>query len=220
MAAAERLNGLTSRQAFARERLLREGRAPGVYRSTPLLSSSGSEIEVYHDFDLLVRDPINARDMVELLSGEIESIRAAHKVDLLGFIDKTGNTVGAIMFAAALSIETGIPHIEIRLWKHLPSERIKLPSTDDKRPISNKLRGSSVLIITDHSTRGTEVFDAIDTVEDLGGNVNDVIVHSVHKAQFSESMDSFKERGVEIHHFVEIPDDFEREGIQRLKVYS
>jgi orotate phosphoribosyltransferase len=210
----------TARQNVVRERLINEARAPGVYRSSPLLSSSGQQIEVYHDFDLLVTDPLNSKDAVELFSDEIRRIRIDFEPDLslLGFIDKKANTTGAIALAGAISIETGIPYVPIRLWKDLPSERVKLPSTDIGRPVSQKLLGEKLALITDHSTTGTELLDAVDAVDSLGGTVTDVISYTLNEALFAE--EDFRSRGIRVHYFAALPRSFQERSIERVKIHA
>ena len=213
----ERPRAFTSRQNVLRERLVNQARAPGVYRSTPLLPSSGEDIEVYHDFDLLVADPINARAVVEVFSEEIRRIDAEDEVTLLGFIEKSGNTTGAISLAGAISIETGIPQLAVRLWKDLPSERIKLPSLED-RPRKQKLLGENVVVVTDHSTTGIELLDAIETVHNLGGCVRDAVVYTLNEHLFQR--DAFQSQGVRVQFIRALPREFQEANVERVKVYA
>jgi len=95
----------------------------------------------------------------------------------LGFIEKDGiGTVGALRLSGFISSLTDVPNILIRHNRELPYARIKVSKkyqVEDKQ----RLEGKNVLIISDVSTTGTELMDAIKDVQDNGGTVTDAILY-------------------------------------------
>ncbi len=153
-------------------------RAPGAYTSSTHLLSSGDEADFYVDFDLLVRDPARADEVVRLYAEGIAEVQYLDPIHMLGFIEKEGNTVGAVSAALALSILTQLPHIVIRLRKQAMSERLKLKSGSGLEA-GQRLNGRNVALICDHATRGTELASAVDSVHFFGGKVTRILFFSV-----------------------------------------
>jgi orotate phosphoribosyltransferase len=66
----------------------------------------------------------------------------------------------------------------IRQGKELPFEKIKLP-TRKGLPAAQKLAGQCVALITDHTTSGAEILQAVRAIEAVGGRVSDVIAYTI-----------------------------------------
>jgi len=170
------------------ETFFREGWA--IKQSTHLYRK-GLKEKFYFDFDNLTTDPINCREITELYCKEIEEIRKLRDIDYLAFIEKaSGGTIGAIRFAAAISIFTELPNITIRLAKEISYERVKFNPPE-------KLKGLIGLIITDHITTGTEVLLAVDAIEENEGKISDVVTYVLRVDRVNRN--EFQRRNINLH---------------------
>lgn len=145
---------------------------PGFYRASKHVSDAGEPLDRYFDFDIVFRDPGFCRLAVQKLSENVKDRAAKERVDYIAFLEKRANTTGAITLAGALSIDTGIPHLIIRLRKDIPHERIKFPSEAGKEP----LKDAKIVLITDYANTGRELQPAVRAVVNLGGKVAAVVV--------------------------------------------
>lgn len=199
------------------QRVLWGFRAPGAYTSSTHLLSSGDEARFYVDFDLIVRDPTRADEVVRLYAEAITAVKYVDPIHLLGFIEKDGNTVGALSGALALSILTQLPHVVVRLRKQAMSERLKLKSGSGLE-IGRRLEGRNVALVCDHATRGTELTLAAESVAFFGGKVTRIFLFSVRADKFE--WDEFKSKGITIHARYRVPDDLEAAGIHPQKLVT
>lgn len=153
-------------------------RTPGALRTSTHASRMGLKRPFYMDFDHLVHDPVQCEQIVRLIAEKIEQIQASHSLHAVGFLEKAdGGTTGALTIAGAVSIFTRLPNLVVRLWKDIPSERIKLPPVPGQ-PASERLAEMSVVVVTDHSTSGDELLRAAEAVEHFGARVEDVIIYT------------------------------------------
>jgi len=183
-------------------------KVPGVIKKSIRLFRMGLSEPYYVDFDVLINDPYICEQIVRLYAIKIMEISRERPIELLGFIEKySGGTIGAIRIAGAISIYTRIPNVPIRLTKEIGFERVKIPPIIGK-PRKGRLSGIKVAIITDHSTTGGEVLNAIDAVEYNGGNVTDVIAFSVRTDAIK--LEDFNKKGVVFHSLYKLPEDLQK----------
>ena len=159
--------------------------APGAIKSSLRFFKSGTAEDYFFDVDYLLNDPVSCETVVRLYVDQIQKILRHHRVDFLAFIEKptggpkpSGGTVGAIRLAGAISIYSGVPNVIIRLVKNQPCDKIKVPY-DFGKPQFEQLTGTNVILVTDHISKGREVFNSIDAIEANGGRVTDVVAFSV-----------------------------------------
>lgn len=169
----------------------------GIESSTHLLKGGGKE-PFFVDFDCITEDALACKKIGEGFSERIQQI-ADHwgrKPDFLGFIEKDGiGTVGALKLSGYISSGTDIPNILIRHTRELPYARIKI--SEDKSANEKRLEGKKVLVISDVSTTGTELMDAIKDIQDNGGEVTDVILYFSRCS--IETLEYFQRKGVTLH---------------------
>lgn len=147
-------------------------------------ASEGKEIPYYYDFDLILQEPTHCRWALELMAERVRKIDAQQGgVSLLAFVEKRDNTVGAILLAGALSIETGIPNIVIRLRKAVPFERVKAGKVANEKPLARK----RVVVVTDLVGTGRELVAVIKSISNLGGEVTGIITFILDKDRFDTS---------------------------------
>ena len=176
----------------------------GIGSSRHLLKG-GKEDKFFFDFDYIVEDPITCKKIAERFSDKVQQIAEYRgiKPDFLGFIEKDGiGTVGALRLSGFISSLTETPNILIRHTRELPYARIKVAKeyqVESKR----RLGGKNVLIISDVSTTGKELIDAIEEVRDNGGTVTDALVYfSRHSF---ETKKGFQEIGVTLYALITEP---------------
>lgn len=182
-------------------------RIPGVVNRSEHLFRTGKRRDYYLDIDPLLDDPVECRKVVRYYIDMINSILTQRQINVLGFIEKdrdSGGTTGVIRLAAAISIETGIPNLTIRLGKELPEERIKLRALPKGTPVQASLEGLAFAVLSDHSTTGSEALRANEAVRYRGGRVTDFIVYSLIKPEFQ--FNAFKEQGIKVHPYFIAPD--------------
>lgn len=210
----------SSRKAWeAYTRALSYFKVPGVIKSSFHTFKRGAQAQYFSDFDSVVTDPFRAGDVVLLYCDVIEEIMRRKRVDGLVFIEKAGEkddvagggTVGAIQLATDISRCAILPYISVRSHKSLVAERIKL-TTLTERPRATELAEAKLVMLTDHCTSGTEVLEAVDTVEAHGGHVTDLVVYTL----WSEALrwDEFHRRNIEVHSLVELPNDVRKIGVE------
>jgi len=164
--------------------------------STSKHSLKGGDRSPYFvDFDLISTKSSNCELIANRFKKQIDAISKARQrpPDILMFIEKDNiGTVGTLTYAAHLSITTGIPMIIDRHWKELIADRIKL-----SKEYPNKLKGKNVLLISDVSTTGTELWEAISDIKYNGGNVTDTIVYYLRLT--TDLVNEFANKGILIH---------------------
>jgi orotate phosphoribosyltransferase len=89
-------------------------------------------------------------------------------------------------------------------------ERIKIPLIEGLPP-NQRLLGANVLIVTDYSTTGAEMLDAIDVITKNGGKVTDVLAFAARHDAIANT--AFYTKGVRFHSIIEIPEEIESTGI-------
>lgn len=179
---------------------------PGVIRKSVHYLRGGSKANYYFDFDVKTIDPHMCRIVRDSLCRKILEINTQQKIDFLAFIEKRpGGTTGAIRFAAALSIELGIPNFIIRQTKEIISEQVSL-TKNVHLPAGLKLLETESVLVTDHITAGGEALRAIETVTSLGGHITDVITYTLKYEDFRRNMPRFKEHGVNVYSIHDLRD--------------
>lgn len=183
---------------------------PGAFRRSTHASRMGLKREFYMDFDHVVHDPIQCEQIVRLIAERIQEIQSVHPVHAVGFLEKAdGGTTGALTIAGALSIFTRLPNLVVRLWKRIPSERIKLPPVFGQSA-SERLADMTVVLITDHSTSGDELVQAAKAVEHFGGKVEDVIIYTAIEDELKH--EAFGR--ITVHRIHPLPQDIVAAGLQ------
>ena len=161
--------------------------------------SSGGEADRYFDFDLLTREPFNIKTLTRNFAAKVNEINDKGEIDVLGFIQKQGNTTGVLVLAGAISMETGVSNIIVRLDKDLTLERIK-PNVVGNKPNPGIINGLRGVIITDYLTEAKEVTAAISALKKYGCNVKDIITFIERIDVSSPEKAALIETGIKIHH--------------------
>lgn len=189
----------SSRYLEVYERAKKYFQTPGVVKSSYRLFRVGLGDRYYVDFDMIINDLLQCKDIVFLYKSVIEGILKERSIDFLGFIEKSsGGTIGAIRLAGAISLSTRIPNIPIRLGKELPFEKVKIPQREGKSPKEKKIEDLNVTLVIDHCTTGDEALQAIDIIEKNGGKVTDVVAYSVRTDKLR--WNRFKQKKVMFHY--------------------
>ena len=173
----------------------------GITSSRHILAN-GEISHYFIDFDLITSKPDNCRKVGDAFVAHIKSIQkySINPPNLLGFIEKDGiGTTGVIQFKSDLSKQTDIPNITIRQWKDVPCEIIKahpdiLDNSEDK---NGRLSGINVLLVSDVSTSSTELWKAINSIRDVGGNVHDIVLYYSRLAK--EAIEKFRANNIAIY---------------------
>lgn len=185
-------------------------RTPGAFRKSTHASRMGLKRPFYMDFDHFVHDPVQCEEIVRLIAENIGQIMVSRPVHAIAFIEKAdGGTTGAITLAGAISILVRLPNLVVRLWKDIPSERVKLPPIRGQSP-SDRLAGMNVVIVADHSTTGDEVLRAVRAIGHFGCDVSDVIVYTSLDKDFKR--DAFGNTRVHLIH--KLPGELAAAGIE------
>lgn len=161
---------------------------------------AGDSGERFVDFDQIVNDPAQLEDMVAWFKNRIQKIREHSSVDFLVFIDKGssgygGATVGAIVLASALSLETYLPFVLVRSDRQALSQKVKMPAIrpDRRRDSLMNLTGT---IITDHIGEGREVLDAIEALRRVDGKVSHCVSFTCREKSIRKP--DFDSKGVRV----------------------
>lgn len=176
----------------------------GIGSSRHLLKG-GKEDIFFFDFDSVVEDPLSCKEVAERFCEKVQQIAEyrERKPDFLGFIEKDGiGTVGAIRLSGFISSLTETPNILVRHTRELPYARIKV-AKENQVDRHQRLKGKNVLIISDVTTTGKEIMDAIQLVRDNGGTVTDALVY--FSRQSFESQKKFQETGVTLYALITEP---------------
>lgn len=105
---------------------------------------------------------------------QIQRINEMYNIDKLAFLDKEKATIGAITFAAYLSVRTGIPVVYVRLGRESPY-KIKGFDKETGKVISE---GENIVLVGDNTTIGDELLKAADIIRASGGSVKYAIVYT------------------------------------------
>lgn len=174
----------------------------GIKSSFHLLAGGGEE-PYFVDFDYIVEEPSNCKLIAEKFSERIQEISSYRekKPDLLGFIEKDRaiGTIGALLLAGYVSSLTEIPFILIRHTRELPYAKLKI-SEQFKVEDRQRLKGKNVLIISDVSTTGSEIKEAIKIVKNNRGNVTDVLLY--YSRSPKEVVEDLQSMGVTMHYLL------------------
>jgi len=163
---------------------------PGVLCGSLRGFRGGYSRSAYFDFDQYIRDPghmVKATQYYVLILSYLVSKRG---LDLLAFVKKNDmddtNTLGVIPLIGLICSDPSLrlPHVVVRLDRLLPHDRIKL---DTARGRSRALEGRLVAVITDHVSRGEELYQAIVALKQYGAEVTDAVTFSVWKDLFDDS---------------------------------
>ena len=173
----------------------------GMTSSRHILAN-GDVSHYFIDFDLITSKPSNCKKVGNAFVAHIESIKkySINPPTLLGFIEKDGiGTIGAIRFASDLSNQTDIPNITIRQWKDVPCEIIKAHPDilENSEGENGRLSGENILLVSDVSTSSTELWKAINSVRDVGGNVHDIVLY--YSRLSKEAIEKFRANNIAIY---------------------
>lgn len=121
---------------------------------------------------------------------KIQNLQEMYHIDKLAFLEKEKATIGAITFAAYLSVETDIPVVYIRLGREPPYAKGLEKGTG--RIIAE---GEHVVLIGDNTTLGDEFLKAADIIRTAGGSVKYAIVYT---SRSYEGRKRLLENGIEV----------------------
>ena len=187
---------------------------PGVIKTSQRGYKSGLTDKYYVDFDNLTSDPSKAKNVVDQYTKKLDEISKSGTIDYIAFLQKDAGTAGALKLSGALSIVSKIPSILIRPSKEIGFDKIKIPSQlTNKR--NEQLLSSNVVIITDHTTTGGEIIDAVNIVENNGGKVIGAITFTVRTDRFIP--EPFKTKKIGFHYIYQIPKQFPLETIMKIE---
>lgn len=174
---------------------------PGVIKRSKHALKEGLIDKYYFDFDDVVCEPSRCEEVIDRYLLEIKKVEG--EPDFLAFLEKRegSGTVGAITLAGAISIETGVPFVLIRLGKELQLERVKFPIGVGEKKVGQFANLNGILI-SDHCTTGTELLKAIDAIKHIGGSISDVIVYSYRNDQLK--LEEFEKATVVFHGFLDL----------------
>ena len=171
----------------AHEKALQYFLSPGAIKESTHVFKVGLPERYYFDFDVITVDPEQAKDVLELLKNSINDIKYRKIVHALAFIEKAaGGTTGALRFAAALSIDTKLPSITVRMSKEIDFEKVKFPLVEGM-DVKKRLNGLNIILVTDHCTTGGEALVAADIISKNGGTLTDVVTYTVRLDMLDES---------------------------------
>ena len=187
----------------------------GVIKTSRRGYKSGLTDKYYVDFDNLTSDPSIAKNAVDQYVKKLDDISKYGKIDYLAFLQKNTGTAGALKLSGALSIVSEIPTILIRPSKEISFDKIKVPSQPTNKR-NEQLLGSNVVIITDHTTTGGEIIDAVNIIENNGGKVTGAITYTVRTDRFIP--EPFDTKKIGFHYIYQIPKQFLSETIMKIEM--
>jgi hypothetical protein len=159
----------------------------GLWSSNHQTVHAGSTGQ-YFDADLFLGQPKNIGTTLIWFKEELQrQIKLSGKIDRLAFIEKEEGPVGALTLKDLLSWETKVPAAIVRPGRKGPALRIKvvhesdaLEPRKDYKQISQSLKtngeGERVVLVSDVTTTGTTILDAVKLIEDAGGQVEAAFV--------------------------------------------
>lgn len=178
-----------------------------------IIPEAGQRHNYHIDIDPILNDPAECKRVVRWYVDAIASFRAertpAKAPNMLAVVEKdkyANDTVGVLRLAAAISIGTSIPHIVVRVGRESLAERIKFKTAHQPElPLSARLQGSNVAIVTDHCTSGSEVLSVVDTVEQSGGTVTSLFAYTIITPEFNQA--AFDAKDIKVRLFLDAPHD-------------
>ena len=171
-------------------------------RSSSHTLKGGAKEPYFIDIDHIIEDPKSCEEIAEKFSEKISQISEYNdkKIDYLGFIEKDGiGTNGAIRLSGYISSKAQIPNIIIRHTRDIPCAKIKISGRSAVKG-KYKLKEKTVLLISDVSTTGTEIIEAISDIQKAGGTVSDVVLYFSRTS--IETRKKFYESGVTVHSLI------------------
>jgi orotate phosphoribosyltransferase len=183
-------------------------RIPFVFKASTRLFRVGLSEPYYIDFDLIINDPFRCEEVAKLYAAYILDVSRERPVELLGFLEKSGGTSGAIRLAGFISSLTHIPNVLIRLTRELEYDQVKLPLVEGKT-LRERMSSVRITLVTDHVTTGTELLDAVDAVEYNGGKVTNVVAYTLRTDLVRK--DEFASREIDIFSLHPLPDGLPEE---------
>jgi len=145
----------------------------GLILTSVRVYSSGMVAPYFFDLDHSTT-PESFKKIGDGYLEQIQRLNEIYNIDKLAFMEKENATIGAITFAAYLSVQTGIPIVYVRLGRESPY-KIKGFDKDTGKVISN---GENVVLVGDNTTLGGELLKATNIIRMAGGSVNYAIVYT------------------------------------------
>ncbi len=173
-----------------------------VLESTHALRAGGQG-KRFMDFDRIASDPAKLECIVAFFKGKLQEIQQQSTLGFLAFIDKgpsgySGATVGAIVLASALSLETYLPFVLVRSDRKALSEKVKMAALyPNERDAS--LGGLTGALVTDHMGEGCEMLDAIAALEQLQGGISHCLAYTCDESSMRRA--DFESMGIHIDYF-------------------
>lgn len=164
-------------------RLLKENQ---VIKFGKFRLSSGIESHYYVDMKRAVTNPFILRQVAEVISERMDK----SCVDGIA-----GPALGAIPLVTAVSLYTGIPMLMIR--------KVKKDYGTSQLIEGNLQKGDLVVVLEDVTTTGNSLKDAIQAIQDNGGEVKKAFV-VVDRAE--GALENLKEKGIILEPLVSVND--------------
>lgn len=138
----------------------------------------------YFDADIFLSEPQNIKTVLSWFKEELKNERAiSGPINRLAFVEKSAGPVGAISLKDLLCWHTKTPSAVIRPLRKGPALRVKfvhegLAGTGGVRGKSFCRAGSQekIILVSDVSTTGTTVLNAVELIEKSGGIVKAAFV--------------------------------------------
>jgi orotate phosphoribosyltransferase len=186
---------------------------PGVINQSRHFFASGVELDYYIDIDRLIDDPFEAEQIVQWYVDTIFDIQAQNPfrpIDYLVFVDKAGDVgaIGALRLAAAISIESRIPNVVVRLGKHNDADHIRFRFRQEGAPSGGLgLAGRRFAVCTDICATGHQVLDVVGIISEAGGEVSHLLTYVAIEEVFARSREELMDRGAQVHVAFRAPTD-------------
>ncbi len=155
---------------------------------SPHQAVHGGKLSDYFDADLFLSDPKNIDLVLRWFVPELESRRkAVGRIDRLVFVEKEEGPVGALTLKDICTWKTRIPSAVVRPSRRGPAMRVKTlhdelwlrPTANykaKKLPFEANFGPERVILVSDVSTTGTTIINAVKRIKKSGGEVDAAFV--------------------------------------------
>lgn len=154
-----------------------------------LLTGGGGAASDYHDIDQALGSPELAYSLALELAKEVGKIekRSQRKVDRLVFLEQRAGPVGLLTSKDLIGVVAGIPTTVMRLQRDIESSATLLKG-------ALLSRDSTIVFVTDVTTDGVHLEDAIRRLRDVCGATVVGIVSTIDRARGADRL--FENAGI------------------------